>query len=208
MKRNKLILFDWGNIVEAHTTGYSCRRAWDNLFYSCGYRSEEDYYNSLKKYNLSAIPNLDAFIPVYKKMKKEFNFNTSLDEFISLYYKCFDDIDYYSNVRDYEHSLGNKCYIGIFSNLMIFDKDRLDRQVGLSNYDYVFLSFELSCRKPDKEIYEKVQKMLPFSKKDILFIDDKEANVEAAKEFGWNAFCVTGLELDKIKDACDKFLNM
>lgn len=23
MKKNKLILFDWGNIVESHTTGYT-----------------------------------------------------------------------------------------------------------------------------------------------------------------------------------------
>lgn len=30
--KNKLILFDWGNIVESHTTGYSCLDAWDDLF--------------------------------------------------------------------------------------------------------------------------------------------------------------------------------
>ncbi|MBR6073184.1 MAG: hypothetical protein IKP76_02550 [Bacilli bacterium] len=25
----KLILFDWGNIVESHTTGYTCHNAWN-----------------------------------------------------------------------------------------------------------------------------------------------------------------------------------
>ena len=35
--KNKLILFDWGNIVESHTTGYSCRNAWNDLFQECGY---------------------------------------------------------------------------------------------------------------------------------------------------------------------------
>ena len=91
---------------------------------------------------------------------------------------------------------------------MIFDKKRLDRQVGLSNYDYVFLSFELKCRKPNQEIFEKVQSNIPFSKEDILFIDDRIENVNAAKKFGWNAFCVTGLELDKIKKVCNDFLSI
>ena len=30
MKKNKLILFDWGGIVESFTTGYSCRKAWNH----------------------------------------------------------------------------------------------------------------------------------------------------------------------------------
>ena len=32
MKKNKLILFDWGNIVESYTTGYTIHDAFDDLF--------------------------------------------------------------------------------------------------------------------------------------------------------------------------------
>lgn len=32
MKKNKLILFDWGNIVESHQTGYTVYDAWNDLF--------------------------------------------------------------------------------------------------------------------------------------------------------------------------------
>ena len=46
-----------------------------------------------------------------------------------------------------------------------------------------------------------------FAKKDILFIDDRTDNIIEASKFGWNTFKATGLELDKIKEACEKFLN-
>ena len=31
--KKKLILFDWGNIVESHTTGYSCYDAWNDFLF-------------------------------------------------------------------------------------------------------------------------------------------------------------------------------
>ena len=120
----------------------------------------------------------------------------------------FNKIEYYKDVRDYEVSLKNRCYIGVLSNLMIIDKKRIDKQLGLDNYDYLFLSFEYGMKKPDMEFYEAIQESLPFNKEDILFIDDKERNVEAAKKFGWNAYVLTGLQLDKIKEVCEEFLNM
>ena len=206
--KKKLILFDWGNIVESHLTGYTCYDAWKELFYKCGYNGDEKIFNELYKYRISAIKTDEEFEKVYYKLSDELKFNTTYKEFVKLYKEIFNKIDYYKDVRDYEISLNDKAYIGILSNLTIYDKERLDKQVQLSNYDYVFLSFEMGCKKPDLEIYEKVQEQLPFRKEDILFIDDRKDNIEAAKAFGWNTFQVTGLELDKIKNVCSNFLNM
>jgi len=205
--KKKLILFDWGNIVEAHTTGYSCRDAWNDLFHTCGYTGKEDIFRSLGKYHLSSIKNDKEFKKVYTHVAKEFNFTTTYKEFVKIYYEIFDKIDYYQDVADYEHSLKDKCSIGILSNLTIFDKERLDKQVDLSKYDYVFLSFELGLRKPDKQIYEEVQKQVPFASEDILFIDDRKDNIDSASSLGWNTYQITGLELDKIKERCNSFIN-
>jgi len=49
--------------------------------------------------------------------------------------------------------------------------------------------------------------MVPFKPEDILFIDDRKDNVESALKMGWNAFQLTGLELDEIKQKCEEFLN-
>lgn len=206
MKKNKLILFDWGNIVESHSTGYSNLNAWDDTFRACGCDGD-NIYERLSSYRLSTISTIDEFKSVYEKIKNDLSLKTSFEEFIDKYKHYFNKIDYYKNVSDYELSLKDKCYIGILSNLLIFDKERLDMQVGLNNYDYVFLSFELGMRKPDIEIFKKVYENLPFEKEDILFIDDRTNNIESAKKFGFNTLQATGLELDKIKDVCEKFLK-
>ena len=60
--KNKLILFDWGNIVESHLVGYSCKCAWTDLFKACGYEGSENLAGPLKKYRLSAIKNEEDFL--------------------------------------------------------------------------------------------------------------------------------------------------
>ena len=140
-------------------------------------------------------------------MQKEFNLNKSFDEFIKLHKEITDKIDYYKDVSDYEKSLKDKCKIGIFSNLTIFDKERLDKQVDLSKYDYVFLSYEYGFQKPEIEIYKIVQEKVGVKPEDILFIDDAEKNINTAKKMGWNTLQIRGLQLDVIKEECEKFLN-
>lgn len=205
--RKKLILFDWGNIVESHTTGYTCYDAWKELFYECGYNAHENILPLLYKYGICIIKNIKEFEKAYNLMAKEFHLNKSYKEFINLYAEIFDKIDYYKEVADFEKSLKDRCYIGILSNLTVLDKERLDKQVDLSQYDYVFLSFEMELEKPKIEIYNKVQSKLPFHPKDILFIDDSKENIEAASKIAWNTLQATGLELEKIKAKCEDFLK-
>ena len=205
--KTKLILFDWGNIVESHLTGYSVKCAWNDLFQACGYEGDENLTSHLKKYRLSAIKNEEEFKKTYESMKVEFGLKTTYEEFVTFYASFFDKIEAYPGVADYEKSLKDRCYIGILSDLTIFDKERLNRQVDLSQYDYVFLSYEFGMKKPDMEIFEAVQKQLPFEPQNILFIDDRQDNIESAQKMGWNTFQVTGLELDKIKQKCEAFLS-
>ena len=138
MKSKKLILFDWGNIVESHTTGYSCYDAFNDLFKECGYNGEEDVFHLLGKYKLSAIKSVEDFGRVYEEMAIDFNLTKSYAEFVEIYKRVFSKIDYYKDVAQYEVSLKDKCYIGILSNLTVFDRERLDKQVNLSLYDYDF----------------------------------------------------------------------
>lgn len=205
--KNKLILFDWGNIVASYTTGYTCADAWKDLFKACGYMGDKQIFNNLSKYKFSRLKDIKELEETYKQLAIDFELNTTFEEYCTLYKKYFNKVDSYQEVADYEVSLRDRCSIGIFSNLNILDEEIISKHLDIPKYDYVFLSFKMGLRKPEKEIYEKVQNELPFERKNILFIDDKKDNIEAASKFGWNTFQATGLELDKIKQKCEEFLK-
>lgn len=206
MKKNKLIIFDWGNIVDSHTIGYNISNAFTDTFKELG----ADYNfvkNTIANYKLSTIRSEEEFKIVFSKMKEEYNLLGDYDNFKKVYLKYFDKLYYHKDVRDYEHSLKDKCYIAILSNLLIFDYDRINKQLDLKMYDYVFLSYEYGIRKPDREIYDIVNEKVNFDKKDILFIDDREDNILEAKNVGWNTLQTDGNHLDIIKERCESFLN-
>ena len=96
---------------------------------------------------------------------------------------------------------------GILSNLGTIDKQRLDKQVDLKQFDYVWLSCELKYSKPNKKVYEIVENDCKLDPTNILFIDDVQANLEPAKEKGWNICNAFGYELDKIQRCVEKFLR-
>lgn len=69
---------------------------------------------------------------------------------------------------------------------------RLEKELGLidfrSNYfDKVYYSHLIGLHKPDTKIYSFVHQDLNIEPSSILFIDDLEKNVLAARSVGWNA---------------------
>lgn len=57
----------------------------------------------------------------------------------------------------------------------------------MAHFKKVFTSYELAARKPEKEIYLKVEEALALPGKHILFLDDRPENVAGARSVGWNA---------------------
>lgn len=52
--------------------------------------------------------------------------------------------------------------------------------------DKIFVSYELGLLKPNKAIYQSVLEKLNAKPEEVIFIDDKRENVEAAKSLGIN----------------------
>lgn len=55
-----------------------------------------------------------------------------------------------------------------------------------------FLSHELHLAKPDLQVYREVQAHVGCAAGSLLFLDDNEVNVHAARELGWQAEVVRG----------------
>lgn len=67
-------------------------------------------------------------------------------------------------------------------------------QEGLTREDYfdgIVTSFEAKVMKPEPGIFEYTCRHLHILPSETLFLDDSEANCEAARSLGWHAACVT-----------------
>jgi len=65
-------------------------------------------------------------------------------------------------------------------------------QALLAPFQRLFLSYEMGFRKPELEIYELVLTEMGWNGEDCLFLDDSQANVEAARTIGLKACQVEG----------------
>ena len=79
-------------------------------------------------------------------------------------------------------------HIGILSNLTPDTSTCIPHSL-LDDFDYLFYSNTLKMSKPHAEIYRHVCSKIPS--KDILFIDDKQENLDAAKLFGMKTILFT-----------------
>ena len=215
--KDKIVIFDWGGIVESHKKG-------ENNYFETIVRIikslNSDFNNKEeilklwgrclcdeKGVSISTLNNVKDFNKWYSRLKNTFNLKCDLVNFNRIYQKEFEKVDYYKDVVELEYNTKTKCKIGILSNLIFIDKERLDKQVDLSKYDYVWLSFEIGAVKPNNKVYEIVEKECNIKPKNILFIDDEEKNILTAKSRGWNTCNCFGFEIEKIKSKINDFLN-
>ena len=61
----------------------------------------------------------------------------------------------------------------------------------LPEVDAAVFSSDIGFVKPEPEIYHRVMELLAIESGDVLFIDDVEANVTAARKLGMSALCFT-----------------
>jgi putative hydrolase of the HAD superfamily len=89
-------------------------------------------------------------------------------------------LDY--NVLDLARSMKKHGFdIGILSNITPETRKILPKQ-WIEEFDHVFFSDQIKLAKPDPEIFSYVKERL--SEYEILFIDDKQENVDAANRHG------------------------
>lgn len=212
---NKLVIFDWGGVIESHRKGEEnyfdiiikiMKRAGSTLDNENIIKIFKDsiWYNGVL---LSTINDEKIIRKRHEKLKEDLKLNTDFDAFMKIYNEEFKKIYFYKDVVKLTQELKEKCKIGILSNLTMLDKERLNNQVILSNFDYVWLSFELGYAKPQEEIYKIVENDCGLDVKNILFIDDRTDNIDVANKHGWNTCQSRGYELDKIKQKVDEFLS-
>jgi putative hydrolase of the HAD superfamily len=98
------------------------------------------------------------------------------------------------DVFDVAHAIhGRGCRTGILSNTEKPARPIMERET-YRIFDPVVLSWEVGSSKPQRTIFEVLIETLSLSPHEILFIDDVEANITAAKALGLQGLLFTDAE--------------
>lgn len=123
----------------------------------------------------------------------EWKLNLSVEEIKDLLIKGYDVND---RVVETVKKLREKGYkTCICSNNFPARINGLQKRFGfLEDFDVVVLSYEIGVTKPDPRIFEELIKQSGVKSEEIVITDDKEKNIEAAKNSGINAFFYENFE--------------
>lgn len=90
------------------------------------------------------------------------------------------------------HAAG--CEIHALSNYPVWF-EMIEEKLRLSRYlNWTFVSWKTGLRKPDPRAFLNAAKTLDVSPEQCLFVDDRPANVDAARALGMDAVRMTGAE--------------
>jgi len=101
----------------------------------------------------------------------------------------------FAGTREWLLDISNSFHTAMLSNTNELHWRRMKDEMGLGDVlnDY-FLSHKMGLVKPDREIFDKVVSLLNTSPAEIVFFDDNQKNIDAAKAVGMRAVLTQGAE--------------
>lgn len=144
--------------------------------------------------------NLSAVLPPYLQ---EWGWKGSVDEFIAAWLKHDHVIDH-RLMRVIQRLRQNGLLCCLTTSQERNRAEYMKTQMGFQNaFDHLFFSCEIGWQKPDAAYFQQVEKRLNLGKESILFWDDLEINVTAARTIGWTAELYT--EFDAFERVLSKY---
>lgn len=230
--KNKLIMFDYGNIIEKLSNEsevvYDYRDVFaDAAVYATGIVIPDDWdWEKIKGEIVDSISQSRYTEMEFKGWdctEKRLRYLASALQELPFDIKC----DFLSAAERYtwyvkthsrlvplnmeminvEKRAGEKCLIGAMTNIGTTWVDCFREKTKDIKYDYVFESCEAGVVKPNSASYEKVEAMTGLRGKQILLIDDNFDNIEAAINNGWCGYWVPRINKCKnIESVIDDFI--
>ncbi|MEI8350202.1 MAG: HAD-IA family hydrolase [Candidatus Omnitrophota bacterium] len=148
---------------------------------------DELFYNNFATDFEKGLVATDDF---YRKFKNKFASRITYEEFVDIWCEIFtpkpDIISLVGRLR--------LCYpVYLISNIneLHFNHLYAKHPEVFSLFDDLLLSFRLKSLKPEKEIYEALQKKCGCAYSDIVYIDDREDLIREAKQLGLQCILCT-----------------
>jgi glucose-1-phosphatase len=175
----RLVIFDIGRVILDFDHMITCRKLAqyskkdEKYIYDYIFKSE-----FLNEYEKGKIASLDMFEIISDKLGLDIPF----EKFKKIWGNIF---SLKEGIDDLIRRVKKAAKIAVLSNTdeMHFDFI-MDSVEIMKEFDWLFLSHKIGFRKPDKEIFEYITSITGFAPNEIIFIDDIEEFVVAARKYG------------------------
>ena len=200
----EFVYFDLGNILVSFDPARACQNV-AGLFQITNQKAQELVYDSgletkLELGELTGDQFFKLLCESLDRNEREYQKQDVLDAISDM----FTPID--SMVQVIQRTREHVDRIGVLSNTCAAHWSWIRRQpwpIAQVDYDVKILSYEVGAMKPDPRIYEAAEQSARTPAGNILFIDDKQENIDAARKRGWQAEqCLGGDEAAAVIERC------
>ncbi len=135
------------------------------------------------------------------RVVRELSLNTSVSSFLRHFTAL--PVGPYAGARELLLKLKKRYKTALFSNSNPVHWARKMGEMQLGElFDYYYASHLMGCAKPEQQAYLKVLDGLSVPATQVLFFDDNQLNVDAARETGMHAETVVGFDqlVEKLKE--------
>lgn len=176
----KIVFFDLGGVVYNFTRGFA------KLSKDID-RPQTDVENAYLKHGSLAGRGKISIQQFWMNFREELNLldDSSINDYFMYWINTFSPI---TDTHSLIHELSQRYTLGIITNteLGVFEAVVNRGLVPDVDFSLVVKSCDVGFLKPEKEIYTFAQDNVNYEANQILFIDDKSENIEAAISLGWH----------------------
>lgn len=197
MTKNKYeaILCDLGNVL----INFDHRIAVKKILHLTP-KNEHDIYQLFfdsgltKDYEEGKISSIEFF----KKVKNSLKLNMGYSEFLPIWNDIFFEKGLNKKIQNFLMAIKGKYKLVMISNINEAHYEFLKKKMPVfGKFDKLILSYEISFRKPAREIYDAALKSVNTEASKVFYVDDRADLIEAASKFGIEGIALNGEEAFK-----------
>lgn len=187
MTKPSIVVFDLGKVLVEFDYSIAARKIAER----CGLPPAEvkkhlDYSPVLFRYETGLMTREEFF----DEVRRVTNFPGGIGEFSSYFADIFWEIPLMIEIQGALKRSRIPTYI--FSNTNDLAIEHIRQNFPFfANFDGYILSYEVGAMKPDAKIYEELEKMSGKRGDEILYLDDRQENVDAGAARGWQVILQT-----------------
>jgi FMN phosphatase YigB (HAD superfamily) len=202
----KFVYFDIGGVLMRDLS--DTNDGWGILLKSLGLkdnqRQEFDNFFEVLEKKLNLGEGIKEFV---LKMETDFgiklpkNYSISKDLVNRFFHKN-------EGVWQIVETVKNKYGIGLLTNMYDGMLDLIRKNNLIPNMEWIVIDSSVEkCKKPGERIYKIAEEKCGFKDKDILFIDNRQENLEIPKKMGWQTYWYDSSDYKKSNLKLAKFLR-